>query len=179
MHLNSLADMNFDKTYKKILENFGQDLMTTNLIGNKQLAYNVSKNPKMLLDLIKKTPGMYADLLSGRMEQLNHKFKQLGVDYGQIASQVDQARQLAEREKAGQHVPVKKALPVTENVNVDRVMDYFFEDLYNIKDDRELLNRIRERVETQPIQNQLGSAFTGDLVERVFTYIKSKRTKGV
>ena len=46
--------MNFDKTYKKILENMGQDLMTTNIIGNKQLTYNISKNPRMLLDLIKK-----------------------------------------------------------------------------------------------------------------------------
>ena len=171
--------MNFDKTYKKILENMGQDLMTTNIIGNKQLTYNISKNPKMLLDLIKKTPGMYADLLTGRMEQLNQKFKQLGVDYGQIASQVDQARQLAEKEKMGKHVPVKKALPVTENVNMDRVMDYFFEDLYSIRDDKELINKIRERVETQPIQHQLGSAFTGDLVERVFTYIRNRRTKDV
>lgn len=175
MHRNSSGNMNFDKTYKELLENFGQDLMTVNTIGNKQLIYNIVQNPKLLLDLIKKTPGMYADLLSGRMEQLNQKFKQLGVDYGKIVDQVDQARQLAEKEKAGQHVPVKKALPVTENVNVDRVMDYFFEDLYNIKDDRELLDKIGERVETQPIQNQLGSAFTGDLVERVFTYIKSRR----
>ena len=171
--------MNFDKEYNRIIENFGQDFMTVNSIGNKQLAYNVSKNPKMLLDLIKKTPGMYADLLSGRMEQLNQKFKQLGVDYSRIADQVAMARELVEKEKAGQKIPTKKAIPVTENVNLDRFMDNFFEDLYHIKDDRELTDKIRQRLETPEIKNKLGPAVTGDLVERVFMYIKSRRAKGV
>jgi hypothetical protein len=172
--------MNFDKTYKKILENMGQDIMSNHMAGQRQLIHNILKDPKKLLQLIYRAPGMHADLVAGRMDLLAQKFKtHFGVDYEQIANQVQSARNLLNKEKMGHHVPIKKAMPVTENVNMDRIMDYFFEDLYNIRDDRELLNKIRERVETQPIQHQLGTAFTGDLVERVFTYIRSRRTKDV
>jgi len=90
----------------------GQDLATTYRLGNKQLVHNLVNNPRLILDLIKKTPGMYADLVLGRMDKLSHKFKQLGVNFEDIATQVQQARALAEREKTGQQVPIRKALPV-------------------------------------------------------------------
>jgi len=48
-------NMNFDRTVKKLLENVAQDMMTVNQLGLKQLTHNITKDPRLLLDLIKKT----------------------------------------------------------------------------------------------------------------------------
>lgn len=169
--------MQFDKTVEKILENTLQDIATVNTLGQKQLVRNISNDPKKLLDFIKGIPGMYGDLLSGRMEQLNQKFLKHGVDYAKIVDGVNAARELANKEQAGQKVPVRKALPVSENVSAQTIVDYYFEDLYNETNDRLLMDKIRQRIETPEVKKAFGSAFSGDLVERLFMYIKSRRTK--
>lgn len=163
--------MKFDKTVVSILENFGRDVITTQVAMNKQLTHNLMGDPKKILEFIYKTPGMYGDLLAGRMDQLTQKFKQFGVDAQQISSQIEQARKLVEREKAGQHVSVKRALPVNENTQ----MDYYFEDLYNITDDKILLDGIRKRLETPELKEKLGPANVGNAVEMVFKYIKDRQ----
>lgn len=162
--------MKFNKTVESILENTFQDLFTINTSGQRQLARNLSNDPKRLLDFIKSVPGMYGDLLSGRMEQLNQKFLKYGVDYAKIVDGVHAARELANKERAGKKVPVRKAIPVTENAQ----MDYYFEDLYNIQDDRELMEKIRQRVEQPDIINKIGPSQVGNLVEMVFKYIKNR-----
>ena len=55
---------------------------------------------------------MYADLMYGKMDELNTKFLQLGVDFSKIANLVDQARELANKERAGQKVPVRRATAI-------------------------------------------------------------------
>ena len=111
--------MKFDIVVNRLLEsldNTVQDLNTVQQLGMKQLMHNILNNPKGsvvgLLDLIKKTPGMYADLLSGKMDELNKKFLQMGVDMPKIVNLVDQARELANRERAGQKVPVRRATAI-------------------------------------------------------------------
>lgn len=169
--------MQFDKKVKQLLENTVQDMMTVNTIGRRQLARNLSNDPKKLLDYIKSVPGMYGDLLSGRMEQLNQKFLKYGVDYAKIVDGVHAARELANKERAGKRVPVRRAIPVSENVSAQTIVDYYFEDLYNETNDRLLTDKIRQRVETPEVKKAFGPAFSGDLVEKLFMYIKSRRAK--
>lgn len=169
--------MQFDKRVKQLLENTMQDMMTVHALGQRQLARNLSNDAKRLLDFIKSVPGMYGDLLSGRMEQLNQKFLKYGVDYAKIVDGVHAARELANKERAGKKVAVRKALPVSENVSAQTIVDYYFEDLYNEKDDRMLIDKIRQRIETPDVKKAFGSAFSGDLVEKLFMYIKNRRTK--
>jgi len=118
---------------------------------------------------------MYADLLSGKMDSLNQKFLQMGVDFKKIVNLVDQARELANKERMGQKVPVRKAMPVKEQFSPNTLLDYYFEDLYNITDDNELMERIRQRVETPEVKQKLGPTVSGDIVERIFMYIKNRR----
>lgn len=169
--------MQFDKLIDQMLENTAQDMMTVNTLGQRQLVRNLSNDPKRLLDFIKSVPGMYGDLLSGRMEQLNQKFLKYGVDYAKIVDGVHGARELANKEKAGERVPVRKALPVSENVSAQTIVDYYFEDLYNETNDRVLIDKIRQRIEAPDVKKAFGSALSGDLVEKLFMYIKSRRTK--
>ena len=75
----------FNKIIRNLLENLdstAQDFNTVQQLGMKQLMHNILNHPKGsvvgLLDLIKKTPGMYADLMYGKMGELNTKFLQLG-----------------------------------------------------------------------------------------------------
>lgn len=113
--------MQFYKAVDMILETLNtaaQDMNTVFNVGLKQMTHNIHNNPKGsvvgLLELIKRTPGMYADLLSGRMEQLQQKFLHLGVDFAKIADLVYKAREMAEKERSGKKIPVKRAIPLTE-----------------------------------------------------------------
>ena len=178
--------MQFNKTVNMLLENFGdaaQDMQTGFNIGMKQLTHNIVNSPQgsvvALLDLIKRSPGMHADLLAGNMHGLHQKFLHMGVDFAKIANLVSQARALAEKEKRGGNVAVRKAMPVNEQWSPEMLMDYYFEDLYHVTNHDELLHKIRQRVETPEVKQKLGPAKSGNMVEQIYMYIKQRQSKNM
>lgn len=58
-------------------------------------------------------------------------------------------------------------------------VEMYFEDLFNVTDQRELLEKIRGRIEIPEIKNQLGPANTGSIVELVYKTIKDEQSKRV
>jgi hypothetical protein len=113
--VNNLMEYNLiaNKIIEEMEEETAQDLMSGHMAGQRQLTHNMLQDPKKLLQLMYRSPGMHADLLAGRMDLLSQKFKQyFGVDFAQIANQVAAARELLNKEKQGKKVPVKRAIPV-------------------------------------------------------------------
>jgi len=56
-------------------------------------------------------------------------------------------------------------------------VEMYFEDLFNITDQRELLEKIRGRIEIPEIKDQIGPAQAGSMVEMVYDAIKTEQVR--
>lgn len=89
-----------------------QEVRTTANTAMKTLIANIFNDPSKFWDLLKKTPGMYAALLTGNVNQLNGIFKSLGVDINQISDAVKKSMELFAEYQRGTPVEVRKAIEV-------------------------------------------------------------------
>jgi hypothetical protein len=87
-----------------------EEVRTTTNIATKTLMANIFNDPNRFWDLLKKTPGMYAALLTGNVNQLNNIFKSLGVDVPQISNAVKKSMELFAEYQRGTPVEVRKAV---------------------------------------------------------------------
>jgi hypothetical protein len=58
---------------------------------------------------------------------------------------------------------------------IDRYLDAYFEDLYNVTDANELLAKVRQRVETPEFVQKIGNARAGNLTEMIVQRIKQRQ----
>jgi hypothetical protein len=78
----------------------------------KTLLTQMFNDPSKFWELLKKTPGMYAALLSGNMKKLHEIFLGLGVDVNKISDAVQKSMELFADYQRGMPIEVRKAVAV-------------------------------------------------------------------
>lgn len=71
----------------------------------------------------------------------------------------------------------KKVIKEQTDNNFLKFIETYFEDLLNVTDQRELIEKIRSRIEIPEIKNQLGPAMSGNIVEMVFRGIREEQQR--